>query len=450
MRAVAAVLVVFCHAADLVEEHPQLGPSHLLQLGGVGNFGAIGVDLFFIISGFVMALSVARLSGADDALRFLRLRWLRVAPPYLIACGLLIVLFSLVGTAPHTPLRALFNAVVFVPVLDTEVYTIPVLDVGWTLAFEFTFYLAVAVMVLLGLAKRLELLALALVACIVAGMLAQPETFLLRWATNPILLEFVLGLVAYWMWDKGLLARARALQCVLGAAAAGVLAVEVVRGFGSVSEAWGTLDGTVSAQRVLLWGVPLFFVFIAILPLGAADRPSAVGRLGRSLGDASYSIYLMHLLTFVAIATTVNRYVPAGPLPAGLPFADLVLALSVVAATLTGVGFYTWVERPLTEALRRRDAARRAAAHGDRPATPAVATAAPAPQAGPRTERLVMTGLVVPPPRAAAPSDHEHVHPHGVLTRVPQPGDVPRHEHSDQVTPRQAPVDTVGAGRWMN
>jgi exopolysaccharide production protein ExoZ len=135
MRGVAALLVVFAHAVDLVQSQPQLGDSKLAGIGHLANFGAIGVDLFFIISGFVMALSVARLSGGQAARRFLRLRWIRVTPPYLIACGLLICLHAVVAVPGVVPWRAVVNAAVFVPVFDRIGYTSPVLEVGWTLSW---------------------------------------------------------------------------------------------------------------------------------------------------------------------------------------------------------------------------------------------------------------------------------------------------------------------------
>ncbi|MGY1731904.1 acyltransferase family protein [Geodermatophilus sp. SYSU D01045] len=392
MRGVAAVVVVFAHAVDLVLLNPALGQSRIIPLGHLENFGAIGVDLFFVISGFVMALSVAGSSGAAAARRFLVLRWLRIAPPFLAACALFICLQAFAGEPHPLPWRALANAVLFVPVADAQHYTVPVIDVGWTLSFEFTFYLAVAALVALGLARRPGLLVALIVVAVGLGAWLQPGHLLLSWATNPILLEFALGIVAYQLWVTGLLDRVRPLWWALGAVGAGVLATELVVGFGTVSEAWTVLDASGSARRVLLWGLPLFLLFLALVPLGRTRGTGRAGRLARTLGDTSYSLYLVHMPVFLVLGAVLRR---SG---LSLPVADLVLVAAVAVAVTAGVLFHRWVEKPVNAAARRWATERR-------PDAPPVAAAAPVP--GHATTRLPRVDVPAPPHRSpVAASGH--------------------------------------------
>ncbi len=356
MRGVAAVAVVVAHAVDLVLAHPSLGPSRIASLGHVENFGAIGVDLFFVISGFVMALSVAGRSGIADARRFVVQRWWRIGPPFLAACALYLCLQPFAGQPHPLPWRALANAVVFVPVVDSAQYTAPVIDVGWTLSFEFTFYLAVAALVALGLARRPGLLVALIAAAVGLGAWLQPEHLVLSWVTNPILLEFALGLVAYQLWTTGLLNRFRPLWWALAAVGAGALVTQLVVGFGTVSEAETVLDASGSGQRVLLWGLPVFLLFLALVPLGEERSDSRLGRFARRLGDTSFSLYLVHMPVFLVSGALLHRSGLA------LPVADVVLVAAVVVAVVAGSGFHRWVEQPINAAARRRVGARRPSA----------------------------------------------------------------------------------------
>lgn len=93
LRGVAAMAVVFNHAAIWLVHDPSIDmPRSLLApIPAFAEFGGFGVDLFFVISGFVMTLGAGRFAGRRGALMFLAQRFVRVAP--------LFYLFSLVMLA---------------------------------------------------------------------------------------------------------------------------------------------------------------------------------------------------------------------------------------------------------------------------------------------------------------------------------------------------------------
>jgi len=361
LRGIAALLVVIAHSVDSAQT---FGPQFLQERGHLANFGAVGVDLFFVISGFVMAYSVA---GGKDGVReasfFLVNRWIRVAPPYLVVSLVLLllaglaqaavlprkVLFALLFVpwipAQHAPpTGSVLNLLLFVPWADTASFSEPPLPVGWTLSFEFTFYLMVAAMVALGQRRRIGWLAVGLVIVVVVGRIVPLNGFLWSWFTNPILLEFAMGIAAYSVWRTGALDRARWLGLSVGAVGAAALVLTAIFGYGQISEAGFVLDGSLSMQRALVWGLPCAAVFVGVISV-RQRRSTLLSRATAGLGDASYSVYLVHIPVLAAVVALVQALHPTAP-PA------LVLLLCVPAGVAGGFVMHRVLERPLTRRLQ--------------------------------------------------------------------------------------------------
>ena len=131
------MLVVFVHAIDLADRSPDaqaLAPLWLLN-----DLGASGVDLFFVLSGFVMTLGMHRFAGSGGGGRFLAARAMRILPLFWL---LNLVLVALLAASPDW--RSVATAVFLLPMADLRGFSFPPLWVGWTLAFELAFYLMVA------------------------------------------------------------------------------------------------------------------------------------------------------------------------------------------------------------------------------------------------------------------------------------------------------------------
>jgi exopolysaccharide production protein ExoZ len=152
-RAVAALLVVLLHAFETWGE--RVDPA---APGVSWDNGAAGVDIFFVISGFVMVISSQRLVDRPGAwLTFLRHRVVRIVPLYwLLTTVKILAVVLLGGVVLRTGLDFNFVAAsyLFLPVIDTAGHFRPVLPVGWTLTYEFLFYLFFAA----ALAMRVDVL----------------------------------------------------------------------------------------------------------------------------------------------------------------------------------------------------------------------------------------------------------------------------------------------------
>jgi peptidoglycan/LPS O-acetylase OafA/YrhL len=306
----------------------------------VGNFG---VDLFFVLSGFIMSHICA--TGPD---RFVARRLARILPLYWLAT---LAMFAWAVAAP-TSERAtnaepmhLLQSLLFIPYLKSPGQIMPILDLGWTLNYEMAFYAIVAGALALGL-RRYAPAAAAVI--IVAGVVVLnaygPSSVAAIFFTNWIALEFSLGVAIYWLTRPAIAARVPPAIAI----AALLLAVAALIG----AEFGGATAGR-TEMRLLLLGLPSAVVLACAVLL---ERSHAVrSQLLLLLGDASYAIYLSHVFTIQILYKLVYPRLGLG--------LDAESVLGILAAMLTsagvGIGVHLWLERPLLRRLMpRREAAR--------------------------------------------------------------------------------------------
>ena len=340
------MMVVFNHAGVFLAVAPQynLGPSYLVPSEAVARMGAFGVDLFFVISGFVMTLSARRFVGPAGAGVFLVQRFIRIAPLFYLAC--LVMLAEAIRAGLPLERASILNSLTFLPIFDDNKYSWPLHYLGWTLAFEWVFYLLVALLIADGRAgQHLPLLGM-VVAVPFLGLMSQPQLMAGKVFANPMLWEFAFGCIACILYDKCRLGRLRwQLACVAALfAILGVVALQLWPDELARRAQIPMNGGREAAVRVLLWGIPAFFFFCAFISFGLIGD-NRLARLMKLLGDASYSIYLSHLFVVMAIREILNHM----PLDA-----DLVVLLTLVVAASVGVLVYRWVEQPMLSFGQRR------------------------------------------------------------------------------------------------
>jgi exopolysaccharide production protein ExoZ len=292
--------------------------------------GAAGVDIFFVISGFIMWTLTEHAENRPGS--FIWRRIIRVAPPYWIATLLVALAVTI---RPHFLWMAPFSAadlarsLAFAPYVDAWGEPYPVLLQGWTLNYEMFFYVLFALALFAPRRLQLAVLSLALAGLIAAGLLLQPTDPALATYTDLELAEFLAGLWLGKVWLTGRL-RGRAVGWGLVAAGLAAFAVEQV------------LQLRDGPWRTVYWGLPALALVTGALCLEGAGAVRRWAPL-KALGDGSYSIYLFHLFVVAVCARLF-----AGPA------ADwLRLAASLVGSGVAGWVLFHLLERPMTSALRK-------------------------------------------------------------------------------------------------
>ncbi|SIP93201.1 MULTISPECIES: acyltransferase [unclassified Bosea (in: a-proteobacteria)] len=327
LRAVAALMVVLAHAGHETEAlGPKVGRAvvdlSMLQLGA-------GVDIFFVISGFIMVYTSAGLYGQPGAPRqFLLRRFIRIAPLYWLLTTLLLAGALVAPQLLNVPIgdwQHVLSSYLFIPSLRGGEIR-PVMALGWTLNLEMFFYLLFAATLVLPLRSGITALALILSGLALCGALFQPAQVQLAFWTQGIILEFLFGCLLALAYRRG--ARLKGPAAAL-AVAVGLAAMVRLPG----------LDDAPGWPPVLRWGVPALLVVAgAALYGGKAPR---IALLLAGLGDASYSLYLVHPFALRPLREVWTRLVGGA-----LPLETYVLC-AVGFGVLVALATHRFVERPL-------------------------------------------------------------------------------------------------------
>lgn len=337
LRALAAYAVFLTHFGHYA------GP--VLPRPDALAFGAAGVDVFFVLSGFIMFVSTAGRGETPGS--FLLRRAIRVVPLYWLVT-LALALIALAGLKPIgiVELRPdyVVQSLLFLP-FSRGGYVEPLNSVGWTLNYEMFFYAVFAALLLLEkLRTRMLALGLAFGALVLLGLAPVPGLY---WAyyTKPIILEFVAGAgLGYAYLRLGPLPPDFPVRRAAGAAL--VAAAAIVLGGQAMAVTLGAELEMTGFLRPLVWGSAAVLTVGALLVL---ERGGVVlqSRWLLSQGNASYAFYLVHNLMLHTSAKVAAILMPPGPWRVALIF---ILALS--ASIALGEWLYRGVERPLGAALR--------------------------------------------------------------------------------------------------
>jgi peptidoglycan/LPS O-acetylase OafA/YrhL len=334
LRAFAATSVVIHHVFLENTIGSLRSPTQVIPPQSLVEMGAIGVDVFFVISGFLMTyISEPYFSRKRSAGDFLLQRLIRIWPPYalvtIVAC---IVAYHRGWPFDLRPYR--LASFLFIPSFDQSGRLQPIVGPGWTLNYEMLFYVCFAITILLGRGQALLKLAGIITLLFVAGSLAPAGGVFHTFFGDPILFEFVAGAAIGFALKNGRMQPRHGLVWI--AAAAALLALLFALG----------LRGTETYQRLLAWGLPSAMVFIGFVAL---EEQVTWPRSVLFLGNASYSIYLTHILVIYPFAWHILRY-------SRMFGNEGIIAVSLVtagAAVVAGCVFYVLVERPLLRACQR-------------------------------------------------------------------------------------------------
>ncbi|HEY4031012.1 MAG TPA: acyltransferase [Caulobacteraceae bacterium] len=345
LRMVAATMVVYHHGTALAQSLCNsvgiLGAAHFDGIGGDG------IDLFFVVSGFIITRTGPLAQPRPTGAQFFWRRWGRVAPlfylmtlPVMATYGLRSPVNVFGAGGPIAPAQ-IYATLFFWPSLG-PVNVPPLLSNGWTLCFEMLFYTAVSMVMAGGKIRR---------NIIFAGVLVGVLLFMRHATTwngfqilaNAIFLEFGLGILLALVWRRLAGLHPAFGLGMIGLGTAGFVAWAFAPALGFPGfEGIMRDDGVI--WRVLYVGAPAAMVVAGAITIDRYVR-GPIAHLLSKLGDASYSIYLMHGLVILVLYFL-------WPL-SGLPMLPSAMIVSVVLLSLAaGYLTFRYVEKPLSIAVR--------------------------------------------------------------------------------------------------
>jgi peptidoglycan/LPS O-acetylase OafA/YrhL len=338
LRALAALSIVFSHVShDGIAAG--LDPRGVLSRLSSAFPWDSGVDLFFVISGFIIASASGSLFGTGRAgiARFLRRRCERIVPLYWSTTALFLLTALTAPRALHGAFGGaawIAASFAFIPWPRPDGEMQPALGLGWTLNYEMFFYLLFAVSLALPRRRALAGLLACLLLIAAAGARFHPANPQLAFWSSPLILEFGAGLALAWL--RGRLRLPPALQLLAVAAALLWLHAHA---------------GVPESTRVTAWG-PAAVLLVAAAALGAA--PQAPGRAGQMiilLGEASYALYLTHPFIMRLLSISFHKFHGHSE-TLGLMYVASGLAL----AQLGALAVHQHLDAPLQARFRRHRA----------------------------------------------------------------------------------------------
>jgi exopolysaccharide production protein ExoZ len=331
LRVIAALGVVYFHTTSVAG----------LKLDW--DVGSRGVDVFFVISGFIIAYI-----GTSKPEQFFLRRVIRVVPFYWAATAFVFAMAAVAPALFHTTtpdLRQLLASLVFLPREAANGEMVPTLVLGWSLNYEMFFYVWFAISLRISQRWSPVLCSGWLIAIMLAIHAATTPNPLMAFYARPIVLEFCYGIAAFYAFQwcsarREQLARIAGLKAMLVILAAGNLLAVVV-----FEEYYRD-----TLPRHIIAGIPSFFLVLSVLLLERLYGLATKNRLIYLLGESSYIIYLVHPYIIFSVLRVAARGATAWSPPA---LAVLIVGLLAVTSALA-IAIHVWFEKPVMAWLRAR------------------------------------------------------------------------------------------------
>ena len=280
LRGIAAMLVVIHHALEMSN-----GSIGRFSPEWFTKFGAVGVDIFFVISGFIIFQSTFWMR--ERRLKpwvFLFQRVIRIYPFYWLCLFSMCCLFFLGFMKSHD-----LNLSKFLIGLSLFPVSEPLINVSWTLSYEMYFYFIFSFSLLVSEIFFSFLFCVGIVVALhLLGHVAAID-----FLANPVAFEFIVGMVAVYLYRSG-------YKASLYWASLAVLII----GIGAWLIESPSTAGLEGISRVLVWGIPAFFIVSYAARFQASNRYTHFLCV---LGDASYSIYLTHVFVMIGYGWLIKN-----------------------------------------------------------------------------------------------------------------------------------------------
>lgn len=326
LRYLAAIIVVGYHTEESLRDRT------LYDIYEFFSFGSIGVDIFFVISGFIIALTTSKVSektSFDQAKNFAIKRCIRIVPIYWFYTALKVLMVLLL---PALALRSelqvghLASSFFFIPDMASWGLVQPILPVGWTLNFEMLFYVIFTIAILINQNKILVTLVAFCSIFVTAHWF--PNSLAFEFYAQSIIFEFLLGLIIFEM-----VKRIKTVPFWLNMS---FLLLSIFLLNSSSGE----------INHIFTIGLGAFFLVFSVIYFERHLQNKKIQRVSEVLGDSSYSLYLSHSFTVPFGVIVFGQYLDFG--------GYFTLILTLILATLVGIASYRMLEKPMIRYLNQK------------------------------------------------------------------------------------------------
>ena len=302
--------------------------AHIMEGFGFQGveFGVQGVDIFFVISGFIMMHIMHQRS--QNYLEFFFARFFRIAPLYYLATALVL----LTGNAYEPTFWHIIQSFSLLKVYWHQ----PVLILGWTLEYEFCFYLlcSISILFLKNQKSRFIFLFTALISLFVVI-----DLLIFNDKIYGHFLEFLLGMMCFFLRKRKFFNHLNPWACIGG----------IISGFCALIFVDIYFYNPLTFLRFIGYGIPSFVIVLFALSLENSVSVKEIKFL-KIIGDASYAIYTFHMIALHLLSDLTNMYYLDQPL--------LVYGFLFLVSIGLGVVVHFYVEKPIRRVLIPRDCAR--------------------------------------------------------------------------------------------
>lgn len=345
MRGLAALLVVLFHCRVYLN-----GVYNQGNLGDIlFSFGYLGVDLFFIISGFIITYATFN-EAQDSGFKYINKRLFRIYPTYIVALTLLCIMrgldFSNFQLTGGYTFENIAKSLFFIPLnMDASgpYYGYSLLIVAWTLTYEVIFYTIFFIGMSINHRFRAAITSAIIILCYLITCLLNRNIDLdprhhfyhiksIEIITNPIMLNFVLGMIAYYIFNKSIKIKLKFLLPVSYT----ILGISILL----------LASGKFTGHGITNFGIISFLGFMSIIFIVELNN-THIHKWLLFLGNISYSLYLSH----VVIILSLEKYKESFPLIGETEGFAKVTGILMYSLILSSLMFY-FVEKPSIKALR--------------------------------------------------------------------------------------------------